>query len=490
MRATGTARQGVTFAVLACAAAAFAMLQSFVIPVLPTLQAAFGTTQGAATWILTACLLSAAVCTPIMGRIGDLVGRKRILVVTLVLLVAGSLLAAVADSIGVMIFARVVQGVGGGVLPLSFGIVRDEFPPEKVAASVGAIASLTAIGAGLGVVLTGPIVATLGYRWLFWFPLIVIGLTAVAAWLFVPEPPAGAGKVAAEERRDGPAAAGERSERGGIGWLPALFLTAWLVALLLALSFGPERGWLSPAIVALLAGAVAAGALWAAAESRARRPLIDLRMMRMTAVWTTNLVALLVGIGLFATFGFLPQLVQTPPEVGYGFGATVAESGMIIFPSCVTQVAVGLLNTRLERRLGGKALVVAGCLACAASMTAIAFAHHDAAPLYVASAVLGFGVGLSLSGLAGLIVTAVPAGQIGVASGMNANVRMIGGSIGAALMASIVQSSVDSGGPPAEWGYTTGFAVLGASYLLAGAAALLIPTATGRPLRQPATVPA
>ena len=455
--ANGTARQRVTFVVLACAAAAFAMLQSFVIPVLPTLQAAFGTTQGAATWILTACLLSSAVCTPIMGRVGDLVGRKRILVVTLVVLVAGSLLAALADSIGMMIFARVVQGVGGGVLPLSFGIVRDEFPPEKVAPSVGAIASLTAVGAALGVVATGPIVASLGFRWLFWFPLIVIGLTAIAAWLFVPEPPIS---------RDG----------GGIGWVPAFFLTGWLVALLLALSFGPEYGWLSPAILALLAGAVVAAALWVVAESRARRPLIDLRMMRMTAVWTTNLVALLVGVGLFATFGFLPQLVQTPPELGYGFGATVAQSGMIIFPSCVTQVTVGLLNSRLDRWFGGKTLVVSGCLACAASMTSIAFAHDGVWPLYAASAVLGFGVGLSLSGLAGLIVTAVPAGQIGVASGMNANVRMIGGSIGAALMASIVQSSVDSTGLPREWGYTTGFAVLAASYLLAGVAALMIPT--------------
>ncbi|WP_432842546.1 MFS transporter [Dactylosporangium sp. CA-092794] len=458
----GASRDRVTFTVLAVAAAAFAMLQSFVIPVLATLQADLHTTQSAATWILTGCLLSAAVLTPIVGRIGDLLGRKRVLVATLVVLAAGTLLAALASDIQVMIIARVVQGIGGGVLPLAFGIVRDELPPGKIAGAAGAIASLTAIGAALGVVLTGPIVDTVGFRWLFGLPVVVIALTAVAAALFVPESP-------------------PRSGGGGIGWVPASFLSAWLIALLLGVSFGPERGWLSAPIVGLFAAAVAGGIAWVVVESRATRPLVDLRLMRATIVWTTNLVALLVGVGLFATFGFLPQLVQTPSALGYGFGATVAQSGLLVLPSCVTQVAVGVLASRLDRRFSGKAVVLAGCLACTASMVVVAFAHDRLWPLYIASAVLGAGVGLSLSGLAGLIVSAVPPEQIGVASGMNANIRLIGGSIGAALVASIVASSAGPTGFPAEWGYTAGFAVLAATYLLAGVAALLIPVAAETP---------
>ena len=179
----------VTFAVLATAVASFALLQSLVLPVLPTVQANLHTSQNSVTWVLTAYLLSASVFTPIMGRLGDMLGKERILVVTMAALAAGSLLAALASSIGVMIVARVIQGIGGGVLPLAFGIVRDEFPREKVSGAIGAIAALAAAGAGLGIVLAGPIVEALSYHWLFWIPMIVTIGAGVAAWAFVPESP-------------------------------------------------------------------------------------------------------------------------------------------------------------------------------------------------------------------------------------------------------------------------------------------------------------
>ena len=171
----------VTFAVLSLGVAAFALLQSLVIPVLTTVQHQLHTTQDTVTWVLTAYLLSASIMTPILGRIGDMIGKERVFVATLIALSVGSLMAALAPSIAVMIVARVIQGAGGGMIPVAFGIIRDEFPAEKVAGAVGSLASLTAVGAGLGIVLAGPIVNALDYHWLFWLPLILTIVAAVSA---------------------------------------------------------------------------------------------------------------------------------------------------------------------------------------------------------------------------------------------------------------------------------------------------------------------
>jgi EmrB/QacA subfamily drug resistance transporter len=457
----------VTFAVLALGIGAFALLQSLVIPVLTTVQQELHTTQNTVTWILTAYLLSASIMTPILGRIGDMAGKKRVFVATLAALAVGSLLAAVAPSIGVMIVARVIQGFAGGMLPVAFGIIRDEFPAEKVAGAVGAIAALTAVGAGLGIVLAGPIVAALDYHWLFWLPLILTLVAAVAAILFVPESPI--------------------KTPGRISWLPALLLSGWLVALLLGLSQAPTWGWSSWRLLGMLAIAVVLAAGWLVAELRAATPLIDMKMMRRTAVWTNNLVALLIGLGMYATFAFLPEFVQTPAVAGYGFGASITRSGLMLLPSAITMFAVGIFAGRLGRRLGGKRLIIAGCLIGCGAMSVLAFAHQHAWQIYLSNALMGVGFGLAFSAMAALIVTAVPPSQTGVASGMNANIRTIGGSIGSAVMASIVTSQLAPTGLPRESGYTTGFAVMALGLLVAALAGFLIPSA--QRLRQATSEP-
>ncbi len=449
----------VTFAVLAVGVAAFALLQSLVIPVLTTVQHQLHTTQGAATWVLTAYLLAASIATPILGRVGDMIGKERVFVATLIALAAGSLLAAVASSIGVMIVARVIQGIGGGMIPVAFGIIRDEFPAGKVTGAVGALAALAAVGAGLGIVLAGPIVDLLNYHWLFWLPLILTVVAAVSAVLFVPESPV--------------------RTPGRISWLPAVLLSAWLVALLVALSEAPDWGWGSGRVIGLLAAAVVLAAGWVIAELRAATPLIDMKMMRRPGVWTNNLVALLIGLGMYATFAFLPEFVQTPPAAGYGFGASITRSGLMLLPAAATMFAVGMFAGRLARRLGGKVLVIAGCLAGCVAMSILAFAHTHEWEIYLASAIMGVGFGLAFSAMSALVVAAVPASQTGVASGMNANIRTIGGSIGAAVMASIVTSQLEPSGLPKESGYTIGFAVMAAALVLAALAGLLIPSARG-----------
>jgi EmrB/QacA subfamily drug resistance transporter len=445
----------VTFAALVIGAVAYALLQSMVLPVLPTIQRNFHTSQSTVTWVLTAYLLSASVFTPILGRIGDLVGKERMLVATLSALAAGSLLAALAHSIGVLIVARAIQGVGGGVLPLSFGIIRDEFPRERVAGNVGFIAAVIAVGGGLGIVLAGPIVEHLGFHWLFWIPLAMTVVGITMAQLFVPESPV--------------------RTPGGVSWLAAVLLSAWLVALLVAVSEAPTWGWGSTKTLVLLGLAVVALGAWVKVELRVRAPLIDMKMMRAPAVWINNLVAFLFGVGMYSAIAFLPEFLQTPKSSGYGFGASITESGLFLVPMTVTMFFGGLFTGRIAVGIGSKAAVFLGSIAACGSYLMLAFAHDHSWEIYVASTLLGVGLGLAYSAMSALIVEAVPVSQTGVASGMNANIRTIGGAIGASVMASIVTAKLLGSGLPAESGYTRGFAFLAAITVVAAAAALLIP---------------
>jgi EmrB/QacA subfamily drug resistance transporter len=441
-------------AVLSSGVAAFGLLQSLVLPALPTIQRSLHTSQDTVTWVLTGYLLSASIFTPILGRVGDMIGKKRVLVFALGALAVGSLLAALADSIGVMLVARAIQGVGGGVVPLTFGIIRDEFPHEKVPGAVGAIAALSSAGAGLGIVLGGPIVDILGYHWLFWLPLIMVTVATVAAHLFVPESPV-------------------RSP-GRINWVGALLLSGWLVAVLVGVSEAPSWGWGSPRVLGLLGLGVLVAVAWFLSESRSDHPLIDMKMMRLPALWTTNLVALLFGVGLYAIFAFLPEFVQTPRSAGYGFGASVTESGLLILPMTVALFFLGLASGPLTKRFGSKLVLLVGTIIGVLPFVILSTAHAAVWQIVLATALLGAGFGLAFSAMPAIIVATVPVEQTGVANGMNANIRTIGGAIGASVMASIVTSGARHGFPR-EAGYVHGFEMLGGIAIVAALASLLVP---------------
>jgi MFS family permease len=445
----------VTFLMLAAGVSAYALLQSLVSPVLPLLQTSLHTNQDTVTWVLTAYLLSASVFVPILGRLGDMVGKKKIMVLVLVALAIGSLLAAVATSIGVMIVARAIQGFGGGMIPLAFGIIRDEVPHDKVSGTVGSLAALLAVGGGLGLVLAGPIVNVLDYHWLFWIPCVVVAAAAIGTHFVIPESPV--------------------RTAGRISWPAAVLLSGWLLALLLAVSEAPSWGWGSITVIGLILAAAILAILWVVVELHAAQPLIDMRMMRAPAVWTTNLVALLFGIGLYSIFAFLPGFLQTPSSAGYGFGANTTESGLIVLPMTITMFLLGVLSGPLSARFGAKTVLVSGSAISVAPCLILTFAHAAIWEIVLAMVLLGAGFGLAFSAMSSIIVDAVPSTQTGVASGMNANIRTLGGAIGAAAMASIVTAQALPDGLPKESGYTTGFAMLSVSMVLAAAAGLLIP---------------
>jgi len=211
-------------------------------------------------------------------------------------------------------------------------------------------------------------------------------------------------------------------------------------------------------------------------EYRSKEPLVDMRMMRVPAVWTNNLVALLLGVGMYSAIGFIPQFLQTPASNGYGFGASIIQSGLYLLPLTVTMFIVGMLSGKIAAAIGSKAAVVIGSVFSMIGYLMLAFAHTHPWEIYTASGLLGIGIGLAFAAMSNLIVQAVPAAQTGVASGMNANIRTIGGAIGAGVMSSIVTSALLHSHYPAESGYRNGFAFLAAVTAVAIVAGALIPT--------------
>jgi MFS family permease len=196
-------------------------------------------------------------------------------------------------------------------------------------------------------------------------------------------------------------------------------------------------------------------------------------------------VALLFGVGMYSVIAFLPEFLQTPKSTGYGFGASIIQSGLYLLPLTVTMFIFGMLSGRIAAAIGSKAAVIIGSVASTVSYFMLAFAHTQPWEIYAASTLLGVGLGLAFSAMSNLIVEAVPPAQTGVASGMNANIRTIGGAIGAAIMSSIVTSALLGSGEPAESGYTEGFAFLGVMTVVAVVAASFIPTTPREPLSAP-----
>ena len=446
---------GVTFAVLAISGAAYALLQSAVAPALPDIQRELHSSATATAWLLTGYLLSASVLTPIVGRLGDMFGKEHTLVATMAVLGAGTLLAALAESIGVLILARVIQGAGGAIFPLAFGIIRDEFPRERAAHGIALISAILGIGGGVGIVLAGPIIDAFGYHWLFWFPLVVIVAATVATIFFVPESPV--------------------KSPGRIDWLGAALLSAWLVLLLLGITQSSEWGWGDDRVIGLLAAAAVVLVLWVRVEAGRREPLVDMAMMRVRSVWTVNAAAFLVGAGMYSSFILIPEFTELPRSTGYGFGSSVTQAGLFLLPATAMMMLAGPLAGSLATRVGSRPVLIAGCLLTTASFTLLAVAHRQPGDVYVATALMGGGIGLAFAALANLIVEAVPPEQTAVATGMNTVMRTLGGAVGGQVGASLITGAALASGLPAEGGFALAFSFAAGACLLAALASLSVP---------------
>jgi EmrB/QacA subfamily drug resistance transporter len=444
----------VILGVLSLAALAYAVLSSAVIPALPTLQHSLHTSETGVTWLLTGFLLSASVGTAIIGKLGDLYGKQRLLVWTLLTLAAGTLLAAVSSSLALLIVARVIQGVAGGIFPLSFSIARDEFPPARVAGSIGLMSAILGVGGGLGLVVGGLIDEHLSWHWLFWIPLPAMMLAAFCTWRFIPE--------------------SQVRSRGRVNWTAAALMSVGLCCVLIAIAQTTLWGWGGARTLVLLTAGVGICAAWIVVELRSSNPLIDMAMMRVRGVWTANLAAFLVGGGLYAWFLLMPQFAQLPRTTGFGYGASVVAAGLYLLPCSLGMGVLGSVAGRVERRFSSRSALVAGAAVSAVACGWLTLTSRHPYDMLLSSTLLGIGIGLAFAALGNLIVQAVPASQTGVASGMNTVLRTLGGALGGQIAATFVAGRTVHGLPTLS-GFTLTFAM--ATVFLAGCvvAGLLIP---------------
>ncbi|MFI6158214.1 MFS transporter [Kitasatospora sp. NPDC051170] len=398
----------------------FSVIQTAVVPILPSLAKELDVSGSNITWLMTANLLSAAVLTPLLGRFGDLRGRKPMLLISLVGLVAGSALAVGTHSFTWLVVARVLQGAGGGVMPLAISIVRDELPRHKVTGGVAAISASMGVGSGLGLVATGLLLEHWNYKSIFWMGL-AFGLLAIALVAFrVPSDPV-------------------TDKEGGADPLGALTLAAWLSALLVAVSQGNHWGWTSTKTLGLFAVAAVVALVWGIIETKVAHPLVDMKMMSRPAVAFTNLSGLLIGFGMYGSFMVISNFAQAPDKIAhYGFTASVLHAGIMLLPSALGSMVAAPLGALLIARRGPRLPLVAGGVLGAVAMAYLALRHSAEGDIYTASAIFGLGIGLAFSAMPAYINGAVPVEQSGIANGMNSVLRTVGGAIGTAVMAAIL----------------------------------------------------
>src|SRR4051794_2148801 len=445
-----------TLLILGVAALAFALGQTTLIPAFPELARALDTDASGVAWAMTGYLLAAAVCTPLVGRLGDMFGKRRLLVIALLAFAAGSTVSATGSTLWIVVAGRVLQGVGGGIFPLCFGIIRDEFPRDRVARSVGLLSALAAIGGGLGLVLGGLVVDHISYHWIFWIGAIMGVAAAAAAQLLVPESP-----IRSPGRVD---------VRG------AVVLGIGLVLPLVGISQAHVWGWSSPKTLGLIAAGLVVLAAWVALERRTEQPIADISALVKAPVLMTNLATLLVGFGMFGSFILIPQLAEAPTSTGYGLGLDATGAGLLMLPGSLLMLVLGPLSGITGARFGNKVPLAVGSLVASVGLLLLGVAHGSTGEIVLFSALMFCGVGLAFAAMPNLIMEAVPPAQTGEATGFNALVRSVGASVGTQVTATILTGSIAAGALlPSSSGYTDAFVVSAAVTAVAAVAAVAIP---------------
>ena len=450
----------------------FAVLQTGVVPALPTLQRELGASTAWTAWTVTGFLVVAVVATPLLARLGDQHGRAKVLLITLVVFLGGCIGAALAWDIWSLIAFRAVQGASGAVFPLAFAIIKEQVTPRLVGLGMGLIASIGGVGGALGLLLGGVILDHLSWRWLFGVTAFMTAGALLAVRSLVSE----------SERR-----ASARMDVPG-----AILLSGGLALLLLALTKGPDFGWLSAQTLGLLCGALGLLVVWGFVELRVDQPLVDMRMLAGRTVLFTNLASMVAGFAMFAAFIVIPQWVETPRGlaaevaalVDYGFNGTPTTTGLLVVPASAAIILASLLAGSLGQRYPASRLFAGGMVALGLSTTVLALWHTSEWQVAVSMALFGLGAGAVLSLAPRLITESVRPDELAVAAGMNAVVRNIGQVIGGQVAAAVLASStIATTSVPTPDAFTIVFWVSAVAALIAaGAAALMTPrrSALGR----------
>ncbi|KOY56027.1 MFS transporter [Streptomyces sp. XY332] len=432
---------------LSLAAMVVSMMQTLPVPILGLIRTDLGTSTANVSWVTTATLLSAAVFTPLLGRFGDQHGKKPTLVAVLGVMVVGSVIAAVATSLPLLILGRVLQGAATAIFPLALSVLREEVRPQKLPGAMALVSGTLAFGSGLALVATGLLTSGSGadYRNAFWMATGFATLALLAVAFLVPA---------------------TRHKTGGrTDFLGALTLGITLLLLLLPISQGHEWGWTSGRTLGSFAGAVVMTAVWVFTELKVREPLVDMRMFVHRPVLMANLAGILVGFGMFANFLGVSYLVQMPEKLtGYGFDASILRASVqFLLPGAIVSLLASPVGGQLVRHRGPRV-----ALGLAAALGAVGFGwlaldHQHSFSVIGAGLVVGAAVSFGYAAMPAVIMASVPHHQSGIANGINSISRSTGSAIGSAIVTTILASKtiehLPAGVPalPAESGFTLTF---------------------------------
>lgn len=404
--------------VLAFSGIVVSLMQTLVIPLVPSLPHLLGAAPADAAWAVTVTLLAGAVVTPVMGRLGDMYGKRRMLLISLGVLVIGSVICALSDSLTPMIIGRALQGLSAGVIALGISIMRDEVPSRRLASATALMSASLGVGGALGVPIAAFIADHADWHVLFWASGVLAAVAGVLLVALVPESAVRSG--------------------GRFDLVGAAGLSVVLVCLLLAISKGGDWGWGSTTVLGLLGVAVLVAGVWSWWELRAPRPLVDLRTLARGQVLLTNCASVAFGFSMFAMALVVPQVLQLPAATGYGLGQTMLAVGLVMAPNGLVMMAMAPLSARISRVLGPKVTLMTGAAVVAAGYALGTVMMSAVWQLVVASSVIGAGVGLAYGAMPSLIMAAVPVTQTAAANSFNTLMRSIGTAVSSAIAGAVL----------------------------------------------------
>ncbi|MGW6695864.1 MFS transporter [Rhodococcus sp. NPDC054953] len=446
------AHPGLFIFALSAVVFAFSLMQTLVVPALPTIGRDLGATAQGTGWILTAFLLAGAVLSPVVGNLGDRFGHRRVLLAAVLVFAAATLVAAAAPNLGVLLAARVVQGVSTATFPLALALARDLLTGRQLATAFGWIPGMVGLGAGIALVLGGVVVDALSWRWLFVVAAALIVASAAAVAVSVP-------------RGGSPRAAGSTD------WPGTILLTAGLVGVLLAVSQGGAWGWASPSTIGVGAAGLVLLGLLIRVELRSAAPVVDVRTFRHGALALVSVLTVVIGFVPYVCYVALPLLLQAPTSTGYGQGMSVTVSAVTMLPSAVMVFVGGRVTPALVARCGG-----GGTAVIAAAVMAVGAAGLALWPttwgVVVGFAVFGIGNGIGYAICAQLVVALSPAAETAAAVGLNSVVRTVGSAAAAPVVTAVLAMGAVAGHP--AYPYSLAFWVAAAASLVGVAAAVAL----------------
>lgn len=451
--ATSAVPPGRTIWVLVFAGIVTTLMSTLVIPLLGELPVLLGTSPSNASWVVTVTLLAGAVATPVTGRLGDMYGSRRILLLCTIPLIVGSFVCAMSSSLAPMLIGRALQGAGFGIIPLGISALRSLVPPERLGSAIALMSSSLGIGGALGLPLAAIVVQTTSWRMLFWgVGILSVMIAILIAWVV----------------RDTPVPA----SRGRFDGFGAVGLAIALVCLLLAVSKGGDWGWTGPITLVLFALSASVFLVWGRWELRTESPLIDLRVSMGNRVLMTNAVTILIGFSMYFQALLVPQIRVLPESTGYGLGESLIVMGLWSAPAGLLMMVVAPLGARLTTARGPRTTLCTGCLVMAAAYGSSVFVMGSGWGLLVITCGVAAGIALAYGAIPTLIMGAVPQSEISSANSVNTLLRSMGGTASAAVAGVVLaQMSVEFAGNviPTENGFLTGLLIGGAVALLAAA---------------------